>query len=230
VDNQNLIEKRKKYRQYNKEKKAGYDRKYREKNKEAISIRGKIWKQKNKDRLSEYNREYQKKNPEIIIKNKKIYYEKSKETILASCKKYRQENKEIIAERKKDRDHKNKEAIREYSKKYYIENKEKRREYIKNNREKMNERNANRRAAEIHRTPAWADRDAIKTIYKEANRLTKETGIKHHVDHIIPLRGKLVSGLHVENNLQILTKEDNEQKHNTIDLDTLNNVNEEHAR
>lgn len=63
---------------------------------------------------------------------------------------------------------------------------------------------AKRRTAKMNRTPPWADLAAIRAFYDEATRLTKLTGEQHHVDHIIPLQGKLVSGLHVESNLQVI--------------------------
>lgn len=68
-----------------------------------------------------------------------------------------------------------------------------------------------RRAAKLHRTVAWADQEAIAAIYKEA----KETGMS--VDHIVPLQGKLVSGLHVEYNLQLLPASDNFAKCNKFE-------------
>jgi hypothetical protein len=65
--------------------------------------------------------------------------------------------------------------------------------------------------------PPWADKKAIRNIYFEARRLTAETGIKHEVDHIIPSNHPLVCGLHVENNLQILTEFENILKSNSFE-------------
>lgn len=76
-----------------------------------------------------------------------------------------------------------------------------------------------RRAAKIQRTPAWADLDAMRDMYDRAHALTEETGAEYHVDHIYPLQGKLVSGLHVHNNLQILTASENSKKRNHFEVE-----------
>lgn len=76
-----------------------------------------------------------------------------------------------------------------------------------------------RRASRVQRTPAWADQDAIREIYARAHLETQRTGVMHHVDHILPLQGLLVSGLHVPANLQILTGSENSKKRNHFEVD-----------
>lgn len=78
---------------------------------------------------------------------------------------------------------------------------------------------ARREAAKMKRTPRWADLMAIKAVYFAARDLTVSTGIEHQVDHIVPLQGRLVSGLHVHNNLQILTRSENARKHNHFEVE-----------
>jgi hypothetical protein len=77
---------------------------------------------------------------------------------------------------------------------------------------------AKRRASFARQLPAWADLAAIKVIYQQARDMTKNTGIPHHVDHIIPLTGKKVSGLHVHNNLQVIKARENLSKHNSFEI------------
>ena len=74
--------------------------------------------------------------------------------------------------------------------------------------------NANRRSARIERSVAWANKVLIAEFYEYAKLLESLFKENFHVDHIIPLRGKCVSGLHVENNLQTLSKSDNLRKGN----------------
>lgn len=77
---------------------------------------------------------------------------------------------------------------------------------------------AKRLSAKMQRVPAWADLAAIKAVYAEARALTKASGVSHHVDHILPLQGRLVSGLHVHTNLQILTGSENCRKNNRYEV------------
>jgi inhibitor of KinA sporulation pathway (predicted exonuclease) len=101
----------------------------------------------------------------------------------------------------------NEEGLKNYKKEYYKNNKD---YYLAASKKyKLNKSN---------RTPKWLTKDdfvKIKEFYTEAKKLELETGIKYHVDHIVPLQGKLVSGLHVPNNLQIITAERNLSKSNS---------------
>jgi len=88
------------------------------------------------------------------------------------------------------------------------------REWKKTHRAIANSLEAERRAAKFQRTPAWADRAAIREYYQIAALLTRETGKQYHVDHIIPLRGKNVSGLHIASNMRVILAIDNIRKGN----------------
>ena len=64
--------------------------------------------------------------------------------------------------------------------------------------------------------PVWADKKKIAEFYELAKRLTSLTGIKYSVDHIIPIQGESVSGLHCEYNLQVITVSGNSRKGNKL--------------
>ncbi len=66
--------------------------------------------------------------------------------------------------------------------------------------------------------PAWADQAVMDSLYAEAVQISADTGVPHVVDHILPICSDVVSGLHVENNLQILTAVDNIRKGNRVFL------------
>jgi hypothetical protein len=84
----------------------------------------------------------------------------------------------------------------------------------KSHKDRVNFWSMKRHATKINAMPKWVDLEIIKNYYTLASDLTNTTGIKHQVDHIVPLQSKLVCGLHCEYNLRIITKEENLRKSN----------------
>lgn len=95
----------------------------------------------------------------------------------------------------------------------------------KNERADNVARVAKRRAKKLQATPEWLTKehlDQIKDIYAHARDCEVVTGDQYHVDHIVPLQGKDVCGLHVPWNLQVLPAEVNQSKSNkTCHLNTV---------
>lgn len=71
-----------------------------------------------------------------------------------------------------------------------------------------------RQANKLKATPAWANRKAMQLIYWQARQITEILGECYDVDHIVPLQGATVCGLHCEANLQFLPSKENRRKHN----------------
>lgn len=138
------------------------------------------------------------------------YAAANRERLKAYKSNYRAENRAELSKREKEQ--RDPERNRIYQKKYG-------KKYRKENKPLINFWASNRRAAKIERTSSWlteTDNAVILAMYERARQLTKETGVEHHVDHIIPLQGSLVSGLHVPENLQILTAAENLEKSNSF--------------
>ena len=120
----------------------------------------------------------------------------------------------------------NKDRYREYSRKEYyadIDNKrQKWREYYKRHPEYMKMRSSiSSRKYKAHvrkATPDWSDISLVDRVYFECYEMNKSAGFtKYHVDHIIPLRGDNVSGLHVPENLRIIEAKENLSKSNKFE-------------
>jgi hypothetical protein len=125
---------------------------------------------------------------------------------LARSNKYKQENKETVSINR----------IARYRKNSVIEI-EKVRAWQKLNSDKVNANQARRRAAKLQAMPRWLtaeDKTKIVEFYKLAKKLEQETGVKYHVDHIVPLQGINICGLHVPWNLQVIPAYDNISKSN----------------
>lgn len=75
---------------------------------------------------------------------------------------------------------------------------------------------AMRHAAKLRATPSWSEADDIANLYELARTLSLATGFEHHVDHIVPLKGRTVCGLHVLANLRVITAEQNKRKSNRL--------------
>ncbi len=110
-------------------------------------------------------------------------------------------------------------------KSYYSDNREKylanSKAYQKANIARAKALMARARARKIKRIPKWADNEEtlqkIIEIYQKATNLTNETGVSYEVDHIIPLMHSDVCGLHIPENLQIITAAENIVKMDTWD-------------
>ena len=129
------------------------------------------------------------RNPEHVRKRKRAWDSRNRERV-ASCKKERETEADRIKNRERAAAH-------------YWANKA---EYVA--------RSIKRQARVKRATPSWADLEAIKKIYIKRQDVSDGTGIEHHVDHIVPLLGKNVCGLHVPWNLQVIPAADNLSKSN----------------
>jgi len=91
-----------------------------------------------------------------------------------------------------------------------------RRLWKSNNRGLVNYHTAIRRARKKKATPAWANLSRIKYIYDHCNWLNTTFNLNLHVDHIIPLAGANICGLHIHTNLQVIPAEVNLKKQNKL--------------
>lgn len=105
---------------------------------------------------------------------------------------------------------------REYSRRYYERHPEMSGNWARNNPALARERSMRYMAKLRAVSVSWADKSKIEAFYLEAHRLTVETGIPYEVDHIFPLHGKTVTGLHHELNLRVVTRFENRSKGNRL--------------
>ena len=158
---------------------------------ECTRIYKKKYNAKNRLKIAEYNKKYKTTHKEEVSKAVKSYYLKNKVKIDNYTKTYYQAHRDEIIQNVLDSSRKNR-GLSNYRKTMYKKKVKK-------------------------ATPKWLSvlqLQEIRNIYVKAKELEQENGIERHVDHIIPIQGKNVCGLHVPWNLQVLTAVDNLTKGN----------------
>ena len=174
-----------------------YQREYAQRNREAAYARVKEWRAANPGARTEEARKYREKYPEKCRARTEKWVannpEKAKESQRKAAANQRAKIPAVIKARKKA--------------------------YATANKGVLNAAVARRKAAKLLRTPAWADLEKIKAYYDVCAFFNEVNGyIKYHVVHDYPLQAKLVSGLHVHNNLRVLLAKDNVSKKNKFEV------------
>lgn len=141
--------------------------------------------------------EVRRKNAKRMVR----YREENKDAVLAAAARYRDANREKI----RAYYHDNREGERARNRRYRQANPHKPAEWV-----------ASRKAAKLQQTPAWSERELIRLVYAYAKWLESVVGLPCQVDHIVPLRGDLASGLHCAENLRVITRSENASKKNRV--------------
>lgn len=130
------------------------------------------------ERRAEYDRERFAANPDYFREKSRAYYSENRERVNAQKRGYWAENRDRMAKARKT--------------------------WAGQNAWRIRHLNSKRKKQIRLATPQWADLAEIANVYRDAARLSSETGERYWVDHIVPLKGENVCGLHVHYNLRPL--------------------------
>jgi hypothetical protein len=151
----------------------------------------------NKEKIKEQARKNYRDNKEQRSKKAKEYRELNADKIKRYAKGWRESSDYMKLYREA-----NKQSLAEYNK-----------QWSQANMDSVIARNAIRKAKKLQSIPSWFESDLVNDVYEKARSLTA-SGIRTHVDHIVPLQSKFVCGLHCFNNLQLLDASANTSKGN----------------
>jgi len=174
---------------------------------------------KKSESASRYSKEYYAKNRSSILDNTRKRYVANQDAIRHARKVRYYENRENELESSKRYYRDNIDRYKELNREWMIRNPSYHREWARLNHDKVLAKRARYRASKLDRTIDLCDKhmNEIDHIYEQA-ALLRFLGYDVHVDHIIPLQGKSVSGLHVPWNLQIIPAYDNRSKSNKFEF------------
>lgn len=152
------------------------------------------WYEKNKKALLARRRAEYKKDPRVSNARSKLYYKKHRKKIIRRSNAKKRLLRKVAPQ-----------VLRRYR-----QNAHKKAPY------KNAARIAERKAQRVNATPWWSNRSDVEHLYALAALMTRLLGRPYEVDHIVPLRSKKVSGLHVPANLQVLSRKENNSKSNRV--------------
>lgn len=161
------------------------------------------WALRNAERVKALRKANYEKDRQTNIEKTRAWVKRNPAKVLANQRSHAAINRDKIRAARKDWEERNPTAALESLKRYR-----------ERNRAKIRARLTVSKQGREKRRVLWANQDAIFEIYRQAEFMTQTTGRQHVVDHIIPLQGRTVSGLHVETNLRVVEHRENACKHN----------------
>lgn len=192
--------------QANREHTLAVNKAWADRNPENVRRRSAEWHNANRDRHAALNAAWYQRNRDAHLARGRAWYDANRADRLERIRRWRELNPERVAA-----------AFARWVRRWPDKIKAKDRDWRQRNPGKVREYAMARHAAKLRATPPWQteeDRRQIALFYEAAALLQLATGEAYHVDHIVPLRGKNVCGLHVPGNLQILPALENIRKGN----------------
>jgi hypothetical protein len=174
----------------------------------AASKKQKLWHSERKDAKRDYDRAYRATNKERIVAAKAAHVLANPEADAARKARYRETHRAKLRIDNIAYNRANAVDRAAYLKQYQLDNRSKVRYWA-----------MKRHTAKLQRVPAWLTADdhwMIEQAYELAVLRTSMFGVPWHVDHVLPLQGKTVSGLHVPTNLQVILGVENARKGNRV--------------